>query len=213
MPATVKRRMRGANPAGVALPSGAMSTTVCPTFTSSSSASTLPRITRNLPGCRSSSEPCVMREASPTAFTSSAGRMPRTAAARDALAIGEQAARLDERRHGHHVGLPRRVLLRLAPIRNLAFETRDDGMRCDRQDAAAQFLLEAIEHRHDHDEHGHAQRQADHRHERHERHEAAAMRGTQVAQCRSAIRRRRAWTTRTSAHRPAARARPARPGR
>ena len=79
VPATVTRRMRGTTPSGVALPSGAMSTSVSPRLAPSSAASAAPRMMRQLPGCRSSSRAPERRWPRPVAFASSAGSMPRTA--------------------------------------------------------------------------------------------------------------------------------------
>src|SRR6185503_20231547 len=176
MPATVKRRLRGTNPAGVTLPSGAISTTDCPCRTPSSSASADPRMMRYLPASRSVSEPDLRRSPSPTAFTSSSGNTPRTMAP----ATGDQATGLDERHRGLHARRARGLLLLAAPVGDVAVVAADGGVRGHRQHAVAQLLFESVEHRQHDDQHGHAYAQAEHRHERHEGHEAAAVLRAQV---------------------------------
>ena len=173
--------MRGWNPAGVALPSGAMSTTVCPLFTASSAASALPRITRNLPASRSDEWPDFMRPSRPTALRSSSGRTPRTMAPATRSPL---ASRPRDSTNGTTATTPGSrcgVRLRLAPVGHLAFDAGDGGVRGHGQHAAAQLALETVEHRQHDDEHRDAERQPDDRHGRDERHEAAAMRGAQVA--------------------------------
>ena len=172
--------MRGWNPAGVKLPSGVMSTTVCPSFTSSSAASALPRITRNFPASRSARWPNFMLASRPTALRSSSGRMPRTRAPAPRSTIGEKAPRFDERNHGQRRRVLLSVCLGLTPVCHLAFDAGDGGVRSHGQHAAAQLALETVEHRQHDDQHRDAERQPDDRHGRDERHESAAMRGAQV---------------------------------
>ncbi len=76
-PLTLKRRVRGKIPLGVAVPKGVITTTESPTWASSARASALPRIIRYCPGARSSSRPAFRWPAKPVALRSSSGSTPR----------------------------------------------------------------------------------------------------------------------------------------
>ena len=99
-----------------------------------------------------------------------------------ALAVGEQPARFDERHHGDDAAA--RCAASACASRQSAISPSTPVMvACEVTDSMRlrSSRLEAVQHRQHHDEHRHAEREADHRHRRDERHEAAAMRGAQVA--------------------------------
>ncbi len=181
IPLTVKRRLRGSKPAGVTLPSGVMSTTFCPTVTPSScgegGAENDPVLARLQVGKRTGFQARAQPDGLHLFFRQHAAHH----GARDSLTIREQAARFDighrrlDSRHARGRGLPG------TPVRDLAVEAGDGGMRGHGEHPAAELLLEAVEHRQDHDEYRDAERQAEHRHGSDEGHESAAVLRPQVA--------------------------------
>ena len=181
MPLTVKRRMRGTTPAGVAVPCGAMTTTDRRHATLQLAASALPRMIRYFPGSRSSMRPLVRCAPMPVALRSSSGSTPRRWRRRF-RAVCEHRLRLDVRHRG--LTTPGCFEPPAAPGCQSGRSHRrpgEGGVRGDAEHAGAQLALEAVHDRQHDDQRRHAQHQAEHRHQRDERHEAAPVRRAQVA--------------------------------
>jgi hypothetical protein len=94
---------------------------------------------------------------------------------------GDHSLALHERRAPHKTGHIACDLRDLFPIRELAALAADGDVRDHAEDARAQFLAEAVHDREYGDEHGHTQRDADHRAERDEGDEMVAAFGACVA--------------------------------
>ncbi len=183
--------MRGSTPAGVAVPSGAISTTVIADLRAQLARQ---RIAEDdavaAVGSRSSMLPAVMRCASPVARRSSLGQHAAHGGAGDVLPVRQHRLALDVGHRRQHARLLQRTCAcSVAPVGERAVEARERGMRGDAQDAAAQFALEAVHDREHHDQHRDARASARSTDISATKDRSRAGASSAGSACRSAIRR------------------------
>ena len=94
--------------------------------------------------------------------------------------VGQQALGADERRGGHHLLVARGPRRHVLPVGKRSTRAAQLNVRSDAEYPGSDLALEAVHDRQHGDQHRHAERDADHRHQRDKRNEMAAALGARV---------------------------------